>query len=338
MESNIEEETTETVVTETPAKQEDEISPNFTGPTVVADLSKSTTNLVTDLKDLGISEDTTIGIVASPTALIDLLNLVSLPGEKNTFEYPKIVLNFAEKLIWWHHKSIGKAFTNAGMITRENYFDKVWGSGTFGINAKKLALHLNFLRGYKELTFWVDLKTKTYGIQAANIDKFTGFLESVEDIATAQKVLPNFNDEGELVQKDTGKGFPYAITVETTELAALVERGKIFAKAYPLIINNEGIHIEFGDMMTPGASGANSKKLVPKPDKTYRIPTGNEEARPVLGEKIETIPRNIKGDVTLFFTEGKKTPMYVRKVQETELDGKMLAVMIMQTNVMRTAK
>jgi len=137
---------------------------------------------VLNLADIEVVESETMGFIASPNLIINLINLIALPLKGDQCEFGKIVLHFDNnrKELWWSNKapSGGHFFVNFGHATYD-YFEKCWGDGEVALPAKDVLGYLQMLKKSKQVVLWVNVKKRIYGIQDGNGDSFCGFIDAM---------------------------------------------------------------------------------------------------------------------------------------------------------------
>ncbi len=296
----------------------------------------------------GIDVEKTVGLSASPTILNNIISMISLPkGEKKVFEFPRIVLNFDKEggSLWWGNKQKGVFMQDFGFAT-DTYFDKFWGNGSIAISATKLLQDLNDLRMFKQIIFWADPKTKIYGVQAGNVDRCSGFLESIEEVTTSStkgtdKIAKSFNnfpvalDSDYIpVMKESHKenSLIYGAEIEASELKIIMDRGDRYSvKFYPFEITNKGITVSFNDMLNP-REGANIRDIIPKAN-SLKIPTEDVKIKHILGPLLEGPQKNLNGEITMRFAAAKKAPIYILKKDKNDNGGILVSGYILGTNI-----
>lgn len=307
-----------------------------------------------DIKDYsnpelyGIDKEQTLGLSTSPTILNNIISMISLPkGEKKSSEFPRIVLNFDKdnQTLWWGNKQKGVFMQNFGFAT-DTYFEKFWGNGTIAFSATKLLKIINYLRSFKQIIFWANSKTNIFAVQAGDVDIFTEFLDSPDEITTSM------NKGTDKTKKHSINNFP--MTLDSEYLPVMKESHKenaliygadidieflreIIARAsdkyaslgfYPFEISKDGILISFNDLLNPKDTGANKKKLIPKLN-SLKVPTDDLKIRHVLGSILEGPAKNISGDITIRFAGSKKAPVYLLKKEKNESGGLLVSGFIL---------
>lgn len=295
----------------------------------------------------GIDIDKTVGFSASPTIINEIISMISLPkGEKKGSDFPRIILNFDKTAgsLWWGNSQKGVLFKNFGFAT-DSYFDKLWGNGTIALSAAKLLKNIEYLRNFKQIIFWADPKTNVFGVQAGDVDIFTEYLDSPDEISTAMNKgvepvkhnISNFPmalDEGYIpIMKDTHKenALIYGADINIEILREIIKRASDkYASLgfYPFELSKDGILISFNDLLNPKDTGANKKKLVPKLN-TLKVPTDDFKIRHVLGSILEGPAKNINGFVTLRFGGSEKAPAYLLKTDKNESGGLLVSGFIL---------
>lgn len=297
-----------------------------TEPLSVPDLSK-----VPSLKpeDLGIKVTETVGFTASPTTIRELIDAISLPKDTERV-FPKFILNFTDNSatktpeeptdskIWWGNRTTGANLISCGFADY-SYFDNAWGNASIALSASKLMEPLNYLRVYKEVTFWADPKTKLWGLQAGDVDKFSNFLDSPTEIKSSYVKFP-FNLKDYIPQfKSEESSLIYGSNIDASELRTLFERGKGFkVTQFPLKLKKDGISVSINDMFNPTDKGANEKKIISKPS-SYNGPETDIEF--ILGPVFEAPSKNLKGEITLRFPKTPDSPVYLSKRDKSTSGG-----------------
>jgi len=287
------------------------------------------TPIVPNLAEMGINQSETIGLTCSPTILKNLIEMISLPKSKGS-EFSKIVLHFENDKLFWANKQNAIFYLNFGFAS-SSYFDNFWGIGALPISANKLLGFLEDLRAYPQVTLWANLKTKLFGVQAANIDVFTHFIES-DDIKTAQATIPvKFDSDWVPIMKEAENALIYGIDIEASELKTIYERGtKYGASQFPINISSEGINLFINDQLNPKDNGANKKKLNAKPG-SEKLPPPEKPVDQILGSLIEGPATNLRGPITLRFAASGKSPMFISRKDKNDAGGILHAGYIIST-------
>ncbi len=285
--------------------------------------------IVQNLADIGINQSETLGLTCSPTVLKNLIEMISLPKSKGS-EFSKIVLNFEDDKLFWANKQQGIFYLDFGFASA-NYFDNFWGKGALPISAPKLLGFLEDLRAYPQVTLWANLKTKLFGVQASNVDKFTNFIES-DDIKTAQSAIPVKLDADYIpIMKEPENALIYGVDIESTELKTIFERGKKYgASQFPINISSTGIVLSINDSLNPKDNGANVKKLNAKPG-SEKLPPTDKSVDQILGVLIEGPATNLTGPISLRFAASGKAPMFISKREKNDSGGILYAGFLLST-------
>ncbi len=302
----------------------------------------------TDPEIYGISKDQTVGLSTSPTILNNIISMISLPkGEKKGSEFPRIVLNFDKEggSLWWGNEQKGVFFKNFGFVS-DTFFDQLWGNGTIAFSAAKLLKNINYLRNFKEIIFWANPKTNIFAVQAGDVDIFTEYLDSPDEITTSMNKGADKTKKNSMVNFPIGLDSEYIpVMKESYKENALIYGAdidveflrEIIARAqdkyaslgfYPFEISKDGILISFNDLLNPKDTGANKKKLVPKLN-SLKVPEDEFKIRHVLGSILEGPAKNISGDVTIRFAGSKKAPVYLLKKEKKESGGILVSGFIL---------
>jgi hypothetical protein len=305
----------------------------------IANLSKPVETIVAPtpaptLSELGIDQTQTIGIVCSPTELKNLISMISLP-KKPSADFPKIVLNFEEDRVWWGNSLKGSFFMVFGFATADS-FEQMWGKGSVPISVPKFLERLELLRSYPEVTFWVNLKTKIYGLQAENVLCFTSYIEAISEITSAyypehpnvkqQKFPIDFLENGYIPRMKTEENaFVYGIDTEASELKTIITLGAANSRtSYPISISSKDISVNFNEANNPKETGSTRKRLIAKPG-SEQLPTDEKSINLIIGPTLESLADNLKGPITLRFGKTPKSPVYVLHKTKNEAGGVIVA-------------
>lgn len=295
----------------------------------------------------GIDINKTVGLSTSPTILNHIISMITLPkGEKKVFEFPRIILNFDKEggSLWWANKQKGIFMQDFGFAT-DTYFNKFWGNSSIAISATKLLQDLNDLRMFKQIIFWADPKTKIYGVQAGNVDRFSGRLESTEEVTTSlnkgtDKDIKSFKNfpialdaEYIPIMKESHKenSLIFGAEIEASELKIIMDRGERYSvKFYPFEISKTGITVSFNDMLNP-QEGANVRDIIPKLN-SLKVPSDDVKIKHVVGSLLEGPQKNLNGEITIRFA-AKQAPVYILKKEKNDSGGILVSGYILGTNI-----
>jgi hypothetical protein len=253
-----------------------------------------------------IKPEFTIGFAASPSLIIDLINLIALPTSKDVSEFGKIVLHFdsKKKEVWWDNKAIGGLFSaNFGYATygsaTYDYFKKCWGDGQIGINADKLSKNLKILEREKEIKFCADPWSEIYCIRNEKIELTTGNLETITEIPTAMPRIDVKEKSENRIKLDNiieeeDRKLKYG--AETYNLNRITSRGK--RDTYPLCIKAD----------SPGLWVGNGKNEFDLGIVDGSFSPPKEDIHLLIDKKIEALAENLKGNIILRVAKGEKTP------------------------------
>lgn len=197
--------------------------------------------------DFNVDEKETMGFIASPNLIKNLINLIALPLKADQCEFGKIVLHFDEKRkeLWWSNKAIGGSFlVNFGHATY-NYFEYCWGDGEVALPAIKLINFLQMLKKSKQVVLSVNLKKRTFAIQDGKSDIFNGYIDAPREVTTHQPRIDYARNQSENkikleddyipILKEESAALKYGGVVDASELKEIVERGsKLEIGTYPI--------------------------------------------------------------------------------------------------------
>lgn len=307
-----------------------------------ADLSAPVASVKTvsrpNLSDIGINESDTIGLTCSPTILKNIIEMIALPKSKES-DFPKFVLNFEEDRIWWGNTKQGVFFLDFGFASA-NYFDSIWGIGSVALSSSKLLSYIEQLRSYPQITFWANLKTKIYGIQAGDVFNFTNFMDNASDVKNAyhptatapkmQKFAVTFDDNYIPTMKEKENALIYGMDIESSELKTILDvEDKFSAKQCPFTISKKGITVSFNELNNP-KDGAGRKLLIAKPG-SEKLPEDDSTIELIVGTLLEGPAKNLQGPITLRFASSAKAPCYILYKQKNERGGILISGYILST-------
>ncbi len=268
-------------------------------------------------------------ITAKPAFLYELFSVSSLSV------FPKNVLNFDDekKIVWYANRGDkGEGIVAASGFFTFGYAEYCRGNGKVALDSSRFLNYIEALRGSEYVTFWVNSKTKIWGIQAVgeqnavddltdDSDVFTAYTDSVNEVKTATLFPFDAEDENHIPRtNDDATKLKNGCNVEISELKSLLERAsKLFSTnvyKFNFVLNPPAIYVSFKDIFNP-QHGANKKKLKPM-DGTLQI---FKEIQFIVGPSLETVVRNFKGIVSLRFPSVHNAPMYIGKVDRKSDTG-----------------
>jgi len=296
----------------------------------------------TTLAELEIAENETMGFVADPSTIRNMIALISLPLKAEQCEFGKIVLHFDNKRkeVWWSNKAVGGSFLVNFGHANYDYFAYCWGDGEVALPAIKVIGYLDMLKESREVTLWIDVKKRIYGIQDGKRDVFNGFIDAISEVTTHKARIDYARNQSENqiklddnyvpILKEEVAALKYGGVVDARELKRIVERGSKFGiRTYPIdfSVNPGKLSVSFNDITSP-ATGTNTREIVFK-DGTMIVP--DTPIAQVISEKIEAPTHALSGDVTLRVAKKDKAPLYLLKVEKSNQNpnGVMFAGMLL---------
>lgn len=303
--------------------------------------------VTTPVEDVTINKNKPMGFSAPPDLIINLINLIALPLAKDVCEFGKIVLHFdnTRKELWWSNKATGGSFlVNFGHATYD-YFSDCWGDGEIAIDPTNF---LEFLKQSKkekaeQVMFSADPTKMNYELKQDGTENvFEGVLNEISEINTHMPRIDyvknhsqnkiTLDDNYIPILREEAAALKYGGIIKASDLKTIVEMGAKFRmNTYPIDFtpNPAEMFVTFKDDYLP-AKGTNKKKIIFK--EGTMIPPDTPISL-VLSKTIEAPAKVLKGDVILRLSKKVKAPVYLLKIEKSEVkpNGVMFAGMLMET-------
>jgi len=176
-----------------------------------------------------------MGFIASPSLLLDMIKIISLPMYSNRFEFQNIVLHFdsIKREVSWANKARGGSFLmNFGYATYD-YFTECWGNGDVGLSMNLFLHALKCLKTEELVKFSVDADGRTFEVRcnSSNIDIFRGNTVHINDISTyTQTKISLDKDYMPLLRKidgedfETTSSFIYGADIKTSDFKRVMKK------------------------------------------------------------------------------------------------------------------